>query len=113
MHLTCADWGECRAVREVSKNNDSLLLQIDFMAPWCGKCRMLAPHVEALQAANPGIKFFKYDTSKDGLDSLAQEIGVSALPVFRFYKDGKEVVDSVVGYKKKPVQDAVEKLASL
>lgn len=83
------------------------------MAPWCGKCRMLAPHVEALQTEHPGVTFFKFDTSKDGLDSLARDIGVSALPVFRFYKDGKEAVSDVIGYKKKPLQDAVEKLAAL
>jgi thioredoxin 1 len=88
-------------------------MQVDFMASWCGKCRMLAPHVEALQAANPGIKFFKFDTSKDGLDSLAKDIGVTALPVFKFYKDGKEAVSDVTGYKKKPLQDAVGKLAAL
>ena len=83
------------------------------MAPWCGKCRMLAPQVEALQAAHPGVTFYKFDTSKDGLDSLARDIGVSALPVFKFFKDGKEAVPDVVGYKKKPLQDAVEKVAAM
>jgi hypothetical protein len=73
---------------------------------------MLAPHVEALQAANPGIKFFKFDTSADGLDSIAKDIGVSALPVFKFFKDGLKAGPDVIGYKKKPLQEAVEKLAA-
>ena len=90
-----------------------VVVQVDFMAPWCGKCRMLAPQVEALQAAHPGITFYKFDTSKDGLDSLARDIGVSALPVFKFFKNGKEAVPDVVGYKKKPLQDAVEKVAAM
>lgn len=92
---------------------DGDALQVDFMAPWCGKCRMLAPQVEALQEAHPGIMFYKFDTSKDGLDSLARDVGVAALPVFKFFKDGKEAAPDVVGYKKKPLQDAIEALAAL
>lgn len=84
---------------------------VDFFAPWCGKCRMLAPYVDELQAAHPGITFAKFDTTHEALEGFAGELGVKALPAFRFFKGGKEVVPQVAGYKKKPLGEAVEALA--
>ena len=88
-------------------------LQIDFMATWCGKCRMIAPTVEALQREHPGIAFYKLDTNDAVAGSVAEQLEVTALPAFKFYAGGKEVVPEVVGYKKKPLQEAVAALAKL
>lgn len=74
---------------------------------------MLAPHVESLQKAHPGVTFYKFDTSNEALEGVARELGVSALPVFRFYKGGAEVIDQVIGYKKAPLAEAVQKLAAM
>lgn len=57
-------------------------------------------------------RFVKFDTTSEPLESLAQELGIKALPVFKFYREGKEVTEQVVGYKKKLLQDAVSGLAS-
>ena len=38
---------------------------------------------------------------------------ITTLPTFKFYKNGKEVIDQVIGYKKKPIADAVEKLKGI
>ncbi|GBF99123.1 thioredoxin-dependent peroxide reductase [Raphidocelis subcapitata] len=84
---------------------------VDFMAPWCGKCRMIAPLVSSLAAKHPDLVFAKVDTTKDGLSTLTDELGVKGLPAFKFYRGGKEVVDQVVGYKRKPLEEAVEKLS--
>ena len=86
-------------------------VQVDFMAGWCGKCRMLAPTVEALQKEHTGLEFYKFDTSDPALESLSSDLGVAALPVFKFYKGGKEVRDEIVGYKKQPLKDAVAEVA--
>ncbi|KAL3149717.1 hypothetical protein ABBQ38_013545 [Trebouxia sp. C0009 RCD-2024] len=83
---------------------------IDFMASWCGKCSMIAPYIEELQEKNSDITFAKFDTSEDALEKLSEELKIQTLPSFRFYKGGKEVVDQVVGYKKKPIADAVGQL---
>mmetsp|Transcript_2456 Transcript_2456/g.3885 ORF Transcript_2456/g.3885 Transcript_2456/m.3885 type:complete len:338 (+) Transcript_2456:325-1338(+) len=84
---------------------------VDFVAPWCGKCRQIMPFVNKLAAAHPGVTFAKFDTTEDALSELSAELGVKALPAFRFFKNGQPSGEVVVGYKKKPLQDAVEKLA--
>ncbi len=65
-----------------------------------------------LQEKNPDVIFAKFDTSEDALEKVAEELKIQTLPSFKFFKGGKEVVDQVVGYKKKPIADAVEQLRS-
>eukprot|EP01024_Parvocaulis_polyphysoides_P060467 TRINITY_DN6602_c1_g1_i4.p1 TRINITY_DN6602_c1_g1~~TRINITY_DN6602_c1_g1_i4.p1 ORF type:complete len:376 (-),score=70.87 TRINITY_DN6602_c1_g1_i4:196-1323(-) len=86
---------------------------VEFMAPWCGKCRMLSPHLEALQDKHSSVEFYKLDTTDEQLEGLSAELAVKALPVVKFFKDGKEVMDNIIGYKKQPIIDAVEKLAGM
>ena len=72
---------------------------------------MLSPTVEQLQKDYPGVKFYKFDTSEPALEGLSTDLGIASLPVFKFYKNGKEVRQEIVGYKKKPLQDAVAEVA--
>ena len=57
---------------------------IDWYAQWCGKCRQIAPHVDALKAAHKNIKVYKVDS--DALPEVAKQYNVSSLPHFSFYK---------------------------
>lgn len=66
-----------------------------------------------LQEKNPDVTFAKFDTSEDALEKLSEDLKIQTLPSFKFFKGGKEVVEQVVGYKKKPIADAVEKLLKL
>lgn len=83
---------------------------VDFMAPWCGKCSMVAPFYSELSKKVPDAKFLKFDTTVDKLEELKEELKVKSLPTFRFYKDGKEVLEEVVGYKKKALLEHVQLL---
>lgn len=84
---------------------------VDFMASWCGKCRQIAPFVEELQEKHPDIKFAKLDTADEKLEGLSADLAIKVLPTFKFYQDGKETGKQVVGYKKKPLAEAVGRLA--
>ena len=83
---------------------------LDCLANWCGKCHQLAPVVEDLQKEHEGkVAFAKLDT--EAFKSFSEELGVSVLPTFKIFENGKEV-STVVGYKKKLLADAVAKVAT-
>jgi thioredoxin 1 len=68
---------------------------VDFWAPWCGPCRAIAPHVEALADAYQG----KVRVGKINLDDNPQvprQYNIRSIPTLLVFKEGK-VVDQVVG----------------
>jgi len=80
---------------------------VDFWAPWCGPCRMIAPLVEELAKANAqSIKVAKLNV--DDCTALAAAYQVSSIPTLLLFKGG-EVVDRFVGVQpKKRLQDAID-----
>mmetsp|Transcript_25931 Transcript_25931/g.40263 ORF Transcript_25931/g.40263 Transcript_25931/m.40263 type:complete len:106 (+) Transcript_25931:240-557(+) len=72
----------------VAASNEKLLV-VDFTASWCPPCRMIAPIFEQMAKENPDVTFIKVDVD-EGQDVAAQA-GVTCMPTFMFYKDGKKV----------------------
>ena len=82
---------------------------IDFWAVWCGPCKMIAPHVDALAEEYAGrVKVLKCNV--DDEQEIAQKYGIMSIPTLLFFKNGK-VVDQVVGAVSKSV--IANKLESL
>jgi thioredoxin 1 len=106
------------AVTEFDDTNfDTEVLQadgpvlVDFWAPWCGPCRMIAPVVEELAGENAGtIKIGKLNV--DEAPNSAQNYGVSSIPTLMIFKRG-EVVERFVGVQPKSrLQAAIDSAAS-
>ena len=83
---------------EVLKSDKPVL--VDFWAPWCGPCRMLAP-VLAEVAAEKGDKIKVGKVNVDENPELAAQYGISGIPAMLLFKDGKVAATSV-GFKPKP-----------
>ena len=72
---------------------------VDFWAPWCGPCRMVAPIVEELSEEYDGrVKFVKLNTDEN--PQVAGKYGIRSIPTLLVFKGG-EPVSQIVGFRPK------------
>jgi thioredoxin 1 len=82
---------------EVLKNDLPVL--VDFWAPWCGPCRMVAPIVDELAEEYDGkVEFRKLNT--DDNPRVAAKYGIRSIPTLLVFKGGEQV-GSIVGFRPK------------
>ncbi len=68
---------------------------VDFWAPWCGPCRMIAPIIEELAEDFEGkATIAKVNTDEE--QNVAVKYGIRSIPTLLIFKDG-EMVDQMVG----------------
>ena len=82
---------------------------VDFWAPWCGPCRLVAPVVEQLAESYSGrLQVAKLNT--DDNPSVASQFNIRSIPTLLFFKNG-QVVDTVIGaVPKDKLQQKVEEV---
>ena len=80
---------------EVLRSDIPVLL--DFWAPWCGPCRMIAPSVAAIaEKYNGKVKVGKVNVDEE--PELANAFGVESIPTLVYIREGK-IVGTKVGYQ--------------
>ncbi len=82
---------------------------VDFWAPWCGPCKMIAPLLDEIARENEG-KFRVAKVNIDDDPALMQRYSVRAVPTLLFFSGG-ELKDQLVGGA--PKQAILEKLSRL
>ena len=78
------------ATHDKVTRGDGLPVLVDYWAPWCGPCRMMAPEfAKAAKALAPAVRLMKLNTEDH--PQVSSRVGIRGIPALILYRDGREV----------------------
>lgn len=82
---------------------------VDFWAEWCGPCRMLAPVIDRIAAANDG-KIVVGKMNVDENPETPQQYGIQGIPTLLIFKNG-DLANQLVGFQSQEnIQKAIDEV---
>ena len=79
---------------------------VDFWAPWCGPCRVVAPVLEEIASERPDLRVVKLNTDEN--QQTAAQFQVLSIPTMILFKDGQPVKTIIGAYPKKKLEQELE-----
>ena len=80
---------------DVVIQSSALPVLVDFWAPWCGPCRMMAPELDKLAAAAQA-EWLVVKVNSDAVPELTERLRIRSIPTLAVFQGGREI-DRVVG----------------
>ena len=102
------------SVAEVTDNNfqaevleSEVPVLVDFWAPWCGPCRMVAPVVEEIAQERAGaLKVVKMNTDEN--QNTAVQYNIMSIPTLILFRDGQPAKTVIGAYPKRKLEAELE-----
>jgi thioredoxin 2 len=104
-----------RSPIEVTSSNEfdrivarsSLPVVVDYWAPWCGPCRMVAPELEKVADRQAG-RYLVVKVNTDALSDLGERYGIRSIPTMAVFDDGREIARTTGARPAKDIEAFVE-----
>jgi thioredoxin 1 len=101
---TLQDVSDANFQAEVIENDGPVL--VDFWAPWCGPCRVVAPVLEEIAAERPELRIVKLNV--DDNQQTAAAYDVLSIPTMILFKNGAAAKKIIGAYPKRKLEQELE-----